>query len=88
MRLRSLDETADKDNVKTTLFGENKKLDLLIVMDNVSGAADVSKKFANFLTVSRKLGYHCVYVFYVITPSTHIWQKITSQTNIFNMFLT
>ena len=55
-------------------------------MDDVSGVADVSKKFANFLTVSRKFGYHCVYVLYVITPSTQIWQKIISQTNIFNIF--
>ena len=55
-------------------------------MDDVSGVADVSKKFANFLTVSRKFGYHSVYVFYVITPSTQIWQKIISQTNIFNIF--
>ena len=45
-------------------FGENRKLDRLIVMNDVSGVADVSKKFANFLTVSRKFGYHCIYVFH------------------------
>ena len=33
---------------------------------DVSGVADVSKKFANFLTVSRKFGYDCVYVFHVL----------------------
>ena len=55
-------------------------------MDDVSGLADVSKKFANFLTVSKKFGYHCVYIFHVITPSTQIWQTIMSQTNIFNIF--
>ena len=53
-------------------------MDRLIVMDDVSGVADISKKFANFLTVSRKFGYHCVYVFHVILPSTQIWQKIIS----------
>ena len=58
----------------------------LIVMDDVSGVADISKKFANFLTVSRKFGYHCVYMFHVILPSTQICQKIISQTNIFNIF--
>ena len=47
-------------------------MDCLIVMDDVSGVADVSKKFANFLIVSRKFGYQCVYVFHVISPSTQI----------------
>ena len=67
-------------------FGENRKLGRLIIMDDVSGVADVSKKFANFLTVSRKFGYNCVYVFHVIVPASQIWQKIISQTNIFNIF--
>ena len=31
-------------------------LDKLIVMDDVSGLADESEEFANFLTVSRKCG--------------------------------
>ena len=33
-------------------LGENIKLDRLIVMDSVSGLADKSEEFANFLTVS------------------------------------
>ena len=55
-KLRSEAEDNEKDtkNVKN-LFGKNKKMDRLIVMDNVSGVADISKKFANFLTVSRNL---------------------------------
>ena len=32
-------------------------MDRLIVMDDVSGVADISKKFTNFLTVSRKFDY-------------------------------
>ena len=67
-------------------FGENRKLDRLNIMDDISGVADVSKKFANFLTVSRKFGYHCIYVFHLIISSSQIWQKIISQTNIFNIF--
>ena len=55
-------------------------------MDDVSGVVDISKKFANFLTVSRKFGYNCVYVFHVIVPACQICQKIISQTNIFNIF--
>ena len=59
-----------------------------LLSDDVSGVADVFKKLANFLTVSRKFGYNCVYVFHVIVPSSQIWQKIISQTNIFNLFPT
>ena len=56
-------------------------------MDDVSGVADISKYFANFLTVSRRFVYNCVYAFHVIVPSSQIWQKSISQTNIFNIFL-
>ena len=35
-------------------------LDKLIAMDGVSGLADKSDEFANFLTVSRKYGLTCV----------------------------
>ena len=55
-------------------------------MDDVSGVADISEKLANFLTVSRKFGYNCAYVFHVIVPASQIWQKLISQTNIFNIF--
>ena len=55
-------------------------------MADISGVADISKKFANFLTVSGKFGYNCVYAFHVIVPASQIWRKIISQTNIFNIF--
>ena len=42
-----------KDN--ENYLGENMVLDRLIVMDDVSGLADRSKEFANFLTVSHYL---------------------------------
>ena len=64
--------SSDDENDVNSLFGKNKKMNCLIVMDDVSGVADVSKKFANFLTVSRKFGYQCVYLFHVIAPSTQI----------------
>ena len=76
----------ENNNNVTNFFGENRKLVRLIIMDDVSGIADISKYFSNFLTVSRKYGYNCVYVFHVINPSSQIWQKIISQTNIFNIF--
>ena len=78
-------DDVNKNNVHSS-FGENKKMDRPIIMDDVSGIADVSRNFSNFLTVSRKFGYNCVYVFQVIVPSSQVWQKIFSQTNIFNIF--
>ena len=74
------------ENDVNSIFGKNKKMDHLIAMDDVPVVADISKKFASFLTVSRKFGYHCMYVFHVIAPATQIWQKMISQTNIFNIF--
>ena len=41
-------------------FGENMVLDSLIVMDDVSGLAEKSEAFANFLTISRKFGIMCL----------------------------
>ena len=81
----TLETEGDNVNLSNS-FGEIRKMDRLIVLDDVSGVADLSKKFANFLTVSRKYGYNVVYVFHVIIPSNQIWQKILSQTNIFNIF--
>ena len=67
-------------------LGENMVLDKVIVMDEVSGLADKSDKFANFLTVSRKYGVTCVYIFHTVYPTRQNWQMIMSQTNIFNFF--
>ena len=84
LKLRTRDIVDDNDDVNS-LFGKNKKIDCLIVMDDVSGIADISRKVAIFLTVLRKFGYHCSYVFHVIATS-QIWQKIISETNILNVF--
>ena len=40
-------------------YGENIKRDRLIVMDDIRGLADTSKKFESFLTAARKFKYHC-----------------------------
>ena len=77
-----IENNSDEDSV----YGENKVLDLLIVMDDVSGIADFCKEFANFLTVSRKYRYHCIYAFHIIIPEKEIRKKFISQTNIFNIF--
>ena len=45
-----------KTDCKENVLGENIVLDRLIVMNDVSGLADRSETFSNFLTVSRKFG--------------------------------
>ena len=61
-------------------------LDKLIVMDDVSGLTDESEEFANFLTVSRKYGLTCVYIFHTIYTSRQNWRMIMSQRQIFDFF--
>ena len=78
-------EETDNENV-TSVFGEKINRDRLIVFDDVSGLADKSNKFANFLTVARKYKYNCVYIFHTIYPENITWKTILSQTNIFNIF--
>ena len=84
-KLKALENSDDNVNLSNS-FGKIKKLDRLIVLDDVSGVADLSKNFSNFLIVSRKYRYNVVYVFHVIIPSNQIWEKIISQTNVFNIF--
>ena len=56
------EKTNDNDNFN--IFGENRKFDKLIVIDDVSGLADKSNDFAYFLTVSQKFEYICLYIFH------------------------
>ena len=66
--------------------GEKMEIDELLVMNGVSGLADRCKDFSNFLTVSRKYGFSCIYVFHTIYPGRQSWEMIMSQTHIFNFF--
>ena len=70
-----------KNNCNDNFLGENTLLDRLIVMDDVSGLVDISENFANFLTVSRKFGFTCIYIFHTIYPTRNNWQMILLQTN-------
>ena len=76
----------EKNSCNENFMGENTLLDRLIVMDNVSGLADKSENFANFLTVSRKFGFTCIYIFHTIYPTRNNWQMILSKRKIFNIF--
>ena len=57
---------------------EQMALDKLIVMDDVSGHVDKSDVFSNFLTVLRKYGMSCVYIFHTIYPNRQNWDMIMS----------
>ena len=67
-------------------LGEDMALDKLIVMNNVSGLANKSDVFSNFLTVSKKYGLSCLYIFHTIYPNRQNWEMIMSQTHIFNFY--
>ena len=68
------------------IIGENNIFDRVIFMDDVSGLADKSNEFGNFLTIARKFNFTVTYVFHTMYPSKQNWQMITSQTKIFNIF--
>ena len=78
--------TQEKSEYVDSALGENSLINKLIIMDDVSGLADKSQDFSNFLTVSRKYGFSCVYVFHTIYPGRQNWEMIMSQTHIFNIF--
>ena len=67
-------------------MGDLPVVNRLIVLDDVSGLADKSEKFSNFLTVTRKYGFSCLYVFHTIYPGRQSWEMIMSQTQDFNFF--
>ena len=47
-------------------LGENIRIGKLIAMGDVSGLADRCDDFSNFLTVCRKYGFSCIYIFHTI----------------------
>ena len=74
----------DKSEYIDNELGELLKVNRLIIIDDVSGVAEKSEEFSNFLTVSRKYDFSCLYVFYTIYPGRQSWEMIMSQTHIFN----
>ena len=57
-------------------MGELPVINRLIILDHVSGLADKSEQFSNFLTVTRKYGFSCLYVFQRIYPGRQSWEMI------------
>ena len=78
--------TYSSEEVVNNGFGEETKCDKLIVIDDVSGLADESKKFARFLTFAHNFNCSCVYIFHMIYPEKTIWKKVLSLMNVLNIF--
>ena len=76
--------TQDKSEYIAKELGENLQVNKLIIMDDVSGLADKSQEFSNFLMVSRKYRFSCLYVFHSIYQGRQNWEMIMSQTHIFS----
>ena len=55
-------------------MGELPVVNRLIVLDDVSGLVDKSEEFSNFLTVTRKYGFSCLYVFHTIYSGIQSWE--------------
>ena len=79
MSERMPSESADDGDL-----GEKTQINKLIVMDDVSGLVNRCEDFSNFLTVSGKYGFSCVYLFHAIYPGRQSWEMIMSQTHISN----
>ena len=69
-KLKSIDDT--DSSINANKYGKKKKNDRLIVMEDVSDLANRSNIFGSFLTVTRKFGYHYVYIFHTILPEKEI----------------
>ena len=72
------------DDDVNSLFGENKKMDHLIVIDNVQVLLTFLENLQLPLLFQENMGI-IAFVFRIIATS-QIWQKIISQSNIFNIF--
>ena len=59
-------DTYSSEKFVDNRFGEETKRYQLIVIDDVSGSANESKKFARFLTVACNFNYSSVYIFHMI----------------------
>ena len=75
------DEKADSDSKicgdGCNIFGENKKFGKLIVMDDVSGLADKSNDFTNFLSQSKIWLCLSVYLPYYLSDKISLNQFIS-----------
>ena len=61
-------------------LGELPRINKLIIMDDVSGLADKSEEFSNFLTVSRTYGFSCVCFSYYLSRKAKLGNDHGSNT--------
>ena len=60
LRKRSRSDEREYNDLDVNIFAKKTTRDRLIVMDDVSGLADGSKKFDSFLRVAQKYRCNCV----------------------------
>ena len=65
--LKNRSSKNSNENNINNIFGEKTIRERLIIMDDVSGLADESKKFAAFVAVTRKYNYNFVYIFHTVS---------------------
>ena len=68
------------------MVSEYVERDSLVILDDVSGLADRSLSFVNFMTTCRKFGYNLIYVFHETAASSLQWKAMLSQAQIFCIF--
>ena len=78
LRSKNSSRNIDTSSLNGSNYGGNIQRDRLIVMDNFSGLAETSQKFASFVTVARKFKYNCIHICYTIHPEKSIWKSILS----------
>ena len=67
--------SSDEEDILNSGLGERSKRDQFIVMDDVSGLADKSKRFASFLIVAHKLIIHVSTFFTLSIQKNHYGEQ-------------
>ena len=78
-------EDYDDEFKNEDILGE-RKVDKLIVMDNVLGLADKPNDFGSFFNRLQKIWIYAIFLFHILYLSNVNWQAIISQTKIFKIF--
>ena len=86
-RRNSIDDVIEQNtNDNCNIFGGKKNLTSLLRWTKPRVWQLSQTILVIFLTVCRKFGYSCLYIFHIIYLTKSIWQMILSQTKIFNIF--
>ena len=71
---------------KTIILFLVKKKNLISLLSRTTSQFLQISNFSSFLTVYRKFGYSCLYIFHILYLNKSMWQMVICQTKIFNIF--